>query len=115
MNAAMRPMERPRQLPLDLGYGTGYSREDLIDMHVEWISEARKKILVGSPVLGACFLALIWATVMGFAGLVMGLMYGGLFGFIAVIPLRLICDGRMWFYRQRAEQLEYEVWQMERG
>lgn len=70
MNAAMRPMERPRQLPLDLGYGTGYSREDLIvsnangeaaaliDGWPDWPSPL--VVLAGPAGSGKTHLASIW-------------------------------------------------------
>lgn len=63
-------MEKPRQLPLDLGHGTGYSRDDLVvsssnqeavslvDRWPDWPSAV--VVLAGPPGSGKTHLAEIW-------------------------------------------------------
>lgn len=82
---------------------------------VEWIGETRKYVLISGLALGAYFGGLIGAMYMNSSGILAGLVLGGPSGTIAVIPLLLLCRSGEWFYRQRAEQLEYEVGEMERG
>lgn len=82
---------------------------------VERIAKTREAMLPGGLLLSACFGVLIGVLVMGFPGFAAGFLLGGLFGINIVIPPLLLCRGGEWFYRQRAERLEHEIREMERG
>jgi hypothetical protein len=79
-----------------------------------WCGELAARAALAGPAVGACLCAL-FGLLGGMAGFFMSLLIGGLLGYIAVLPLLVLCYGTRWSCRWWVQRLEREAEELERS
>lgn len=81
----------------------------------ERFRSSRKQLLAGGAGFGAYFLMLAGLLMRGIGGALLGVVWGAVAGWVAVVPLALISFSGEYYSRKRAERLERELRELERS